>query len=48
MELRPELSVNVKKTTDKIYKKVSKVIPEIEWTFHAPLIHKINKLISGE
>ena len=44
MELRPELSVNVKKTTDKIYKKVSKVIPEIEWAFHAPLIHKINAL----
>jgi len=44
MELRPELSVKVKKTTDQIYKKVSKVIPEIEWAFHAPLIHKINAL----
>ena len=30
--------------TDPIYKKVSKVIPKIEWSFHAPLIHKINKL----
>ena len=29
---------------DTMYKKVSKVIPEIEWAFHAPLIHKINML----
>ena len=34
----------MKQETDPIYKKVSKVIPEIEWAFHAPLIHKINKL----
>jgi len=39
-----ELNTNIKKMTDPIYKKVSKVIPEIEWSFHAPLIHKINKL----
>ena len=44
MELKPEISVEIKKTTDPIYKKVSKVIPEIEWAFHAPLIHKINML----
>ena len=34
----------IKKETDLIYKKVSKVIPEVEWAFHAPLIHKINML----
>ncbi len=34
----------MKQETDPIYKKVSKVIPEIEWAFHAPLIHKINML----
>jgi len=36
--------VEIKRETDPIYKKVSKVIPEIEWSFHAPLIHKINIL----
>jgi quinolinate synthase len=30
--------------TDHIYKKVSKVIPEIEWLVHKPYIDKINKL----
>ena len=44
MELIPEINAEVKKKTDPIYKKVSKVIPEIEWAFHAPLIHKINRL----
>jgi len=39
-----EIKEQIKKETDPIYKKVSKVIPEIEWGFHAPLIHKINKL----
>ena len=38
------LSIEIRKTTDPIYQKVSKVIPEIEWAFHAPLIHKINML----
>tara|TARA_B100000965_G_scaffold378429_1_gene373340 strand:- start:2087 stop:3076 length:990 start_codon:yes stop_codon:yes gene_type:complete len=32
------------KTTDQIYKKISKVVPEIEWKFHEPFIEKINKL----
>ena len=41
MESRPEISVEIKRETDPIYNKVSKVIPEIEWAFHAPLIHKI-------
>jgi len=39
-----ELNTEIKKATDPIYQKVSKVIPQIEWAFHAPLIHKINKL----
>ena len=39
-----ELNEQIKKKTDPIYQKVSKVIPEIEWAFHAPLIHKINML----
>tara|TARA_B100000965_G_scaffold62488_1_gene48332 strand:+ start:57 stop:1046 length:990 start_codon:yes stop_codon:yes gene_type:complete len=39
-----EIKEHIKKETDPIYKKVSKVIPEIEWAFHAPLIHKINQL----
>ncbi len=28
----------------KIYKKISKVVPDIEWDFHAPYIKKINQL----
>ncbi len=39
-----EIKQQIKKETDPIYKKVSKLIPEVEWAFHAPLIHKINKL----
>ena len=39
-----ELNTEIKKATDPIYQKVSKVIPEIEWAFHAPIIHKINLL----
>ena len=39
-----QLNAEIKKATDPIYQKVSKVIPEIEWLFHAPLIHKINML----
>ena len=39
-----EISEHIKKETDLNYKKVSKVVPEIEWAFHAPLIHKINIL----
>ena len=29
---------------NKIYNKISKVIPNIEWDFHAPFIKKINEL----
>jgi len=39
-----EINEQIKKETDPIYQKVSKVIPEIEWAFHAPLVHKINIL----
>ena len=39
-----ELNTEIKVSTDPIFNKVSKVIPEIEWKVHAPLIHKINKL----
>ena len=39
-----EINKLIKKETDQIYEKISKVVPEVEWAFHAPLIHKINKL----
>ena len=39
-----DITEQIKKETDPIYQKVSKFIPEVEWAFHAPLIHKINKL----
>ena len=39
-----EITELIKKETDPIYQKISKVIPEIEWAFHAPLIHKIYRL----
>ena len=39
-----EFNQEVKLATDPIYKKISKVMPEIEWAVHAPYIHKINKL----
>jgi len=39
-----EMVEKIKKETDPIYRKISKVIPEIEWAFHAPLVHKINML----
>ena len=34
----------IKHYTDPIYKKISRVMPEIEWSVHAPYIYKINKL----
>jgi len=40
MEFTPE----IKKATDPIYKKISTVLPEIEWAVHAPYIYKINQL----
>jgi quinolinate synthase len=40
MEFTPEVRI----ATDPIYQKISKVMPEIEWSIHAPYIHRINKL----
>ena len=39
-----ELNTEIKNSTDQIFRKISSVVPEIEWKIHAPLIHKINKL----
>jgi len=39
-----ELNTDIKISTDPIFNKISKVVPEIEWKVHAPLIYKINKL----
>tara|TARA_Y100000590_G_scaffold323930_1_gene367395 strand:- start:479 stop:1468 length:990 start_codon:yes stop_codon:yes gene_type:complete len=39
-----QLSTEIKRSTDKIFNKISRVVPEIEWKIHAPLIYKINKL----
>ena len=39
-----ELNTEIKISTDPIFNRISKVVPEIEWKIHAPLIHKINKL----
>ena len=39
-----EFTQEVQKATDPIYQKISKVMPDIEWSVHAPYIHKINKL----
>ena len=32
------------KSLSEIYKKISSVVPDIEWKFHEPLVEKINKL----
>ncbi len=40
MEFTPEVRI----ATDLIYQKISKVMPEIEWSIHAPYIHRINQL----
>ena len=39
-----EFNSEVKKATNSIYKKISDIMPEIEWSTHAPYIYKINKL----
>ena len=44
IDLIMEFTSEIKKATDPIYQKISKVLPEIEWPVHAPYIHKINKL----
>ena len=39
-----EFTNEVKKATAPIYKKISKVLPEVEWPTFAPYIYKINQL----
>ena len=39
-----EFTAEIKKATEPLYQKISKTIPEIEWSTHAPYIYKINKL----
>ena len=39
-----EFTAEIKKATELIYNKISRTIPEIEWSFHAPYIYEINKL----
>ena len=39
-----EYTQEVKQSTNSIYQKISKVMPEIEWASHAPYVHEINKL----
>ena len=39
-----EFTSEIKKATSSIYQKISKTIPDIEWTIHAPYIYEINKL----
>ena len=39
-----EFTLEVRIATDPIYQKISKVMPEIEWSIHAPYIHRINQL----
>ena len=34
-----ELNTDIKISTDPIFNKISKVVPEIEWKIHAPLIY---------
>ena len=39
-----EFTSEIKKATNSIYQKISKTIPDIEWSIHAPYIYEINKL----
>ena len=39
-----EFTAEIKKATEPIYQKISRAIPEIEWSTYAPYIFKINKL----
>ena len=39
-----EFTSEIRKATDPIYQKISKVMPEIEWSVHAPYVHRINQL----
>ena len=37
-----EFTSEIRKATDPIYQKISKVMPEIEWSVHAPYILRID------
>ena len=39
-----QFTAQIRKVTEPIYQKISRAIPEIEWSTHAPYIYKINKL----
>ena len=39
-----EFTNEIKKATAPIYRKISKVLPEIEWPTFAPYIYRINQL----
>tara|TARA_B100000029_G_scaffold230112_1_gene227583 strand:- start:1129 stop:2118 length:990 start_codon:yes stop_codon:yes gene_type:complete len=39
-----EFTAEIRKATEPIYKKISRAVPEIEWSSHAPYIYKINEL----
>ncbi len=39
-----EFTAEIRKATEPIYKKISRAVPEIEWSSYAPYIYKINKL----
>ena len=39
-----EFTAEIKKATEPLYQKISKAMPEIEWSVHAPYIYKINEL----
>jgi quinolinate synthase len=39
-----EFTQKVRIATDPIYQKISSVMPEMEWSVHAPYIHRINQL----
>ena len=39
-----DFTSEIKKATNSIYQKISRTMPEIEWSVHAPYIYEINKL----
>ena len=39
-----EFTAEIKKATEPIYQKISRAVPEIEWSSHAPYIYRINQL----
>ena len=42
--VEPDPSPEVLLATQPLYERVKRVIPAVEWPFHAPLIHEINQL----